>query len=273
MAYLLNTDIETKILRTVHGKVARIGGAVHQIMRYDKQVKVTDVNVIDGGYGYVKRLRDIRSLRNLLGTIKRFGTQEIKHFIHGDKIALDRRTIILDMHDAIKHPELKDRFDASISSNVVEHSPNPIAFLLNCYHITKKGGWQYHAIPHYKYTFDMYRKPTPIAHFIEDFIKKTPLTDTTHVEDYTQSAIVKHGWQRRLHSAYPVAYPFMHHHVYDEFITRELAELMFEDVTSDIFKTEAHSDNVVIFKNTLNPKFLAKYKDIIESYSPELIKK
>lgn len=267
MAFLLNTNIDTLVHKRIVGNVARIGGTVNQIIDYSKKINVTDINVIDGGFGYVKRIRDIRSFRNFLGTVKRYAFQEYRRRRHGHKYPLDRATIVLDLHDATTRPDLKHRFDACISSNVVEHSPNPIFFLLNCYFITKIGGYQYHAIPHYKYTYDMYRKPTPFSHFIDDFKKKTPLSDTTHVQDYTDSAIIKHGWQRKFHTAYPVAYPFMHHHVYDEHITRELAEYMFEDVTNDIYKTDFHSDNVVVFRNTLNKQFIATHKELIDSYS------
>lgn len=266
MAYLLNTDIEKKIHDRIRGKIVRIGGTVNQIVDY-RHAKVTDINLLDGGHGYIKRIRDIRSIRNLLGTVKRFATQEYKRFKFGQKIPLDRKTIVLDTHDAYKHPKLKHKFDCLISSNVVEHSPNPLFFLLNCYFLTKKGGYQYHCIPHYRYTFDMYRKPTPFPHFIEDFKKKTDLSDTTHVVDYVQSAIEKHGWQRKLHKVYPIAYPHMHHHVFDEFNTREMAEFMFEDVTNDIFRTAENQDNVVIFRNTLNESFLQKYSTFVDAYS------
>lgn len=273
MTLLLKTDIETRIHRHIHGQVARVGGTVPQMMNYRGSIHVTDINVIDGGFGYVKRIRDIKSLRNALGTIRRYLRQEFKRLVHGKSVPLDRKTVILDIHDATQRPDLAHRFDACITSNVVEHSPNPLFFLLNCYYITKIGGYQYHAIPHYKYTYDMYRSPTLFEHFIEDFEKKTPLTDTTHVQDYTDSAIIKHGWQKKFHTAYPVAYPFMHHHVYDEFNTREMAEYMFEEVTNDIYKTPQHSDNVLIFKNVLNKRFVEQHRNLINSYSKTFLQK
>lgn len=270
MAYLLNTDIENKVHQHIRGQVARIGGTVHQVVDYG-HVRVTDINLLDGGHGYIKRIRDIRSLRNVLGTIKQYARQEWRHWRHGESVPLDRRTIVFDTHDAFRHTELKHRFDASITSNVVEHSPNPMFFLLNCYFLTKKGGWQFHAIPHYKYTFDMYRKPTPVEHFIQDFDRHTGLDDTTHIADYVQSAIEKHGWQKKRHNVYPISYPYIHHHVFDEKVTRDVAAYMFEDVTNDIFKTESNSDNVVLFRNTLRPEFIAKHRAAIEAYSPNFL--
>lgn len=266
MPLLLHTKIDSLIHKHIQGKVARVGGTVNHLVDYS-HTKITDINMIDGGYGYIKKIRDIRSFRNILGTIKRFGEQEFKHLINGEIIPLDRRTIILDLHEAYLHPKLCHKFDAVISSNVVEHAPNPIFFLLNCYFITKEDGYQYHAIPHYEYTYDMYRKPTSFKHFIEDFENKMGLNDATHVQDYIDSAIIKHGWQKKFHQKYPVAYPYIHHHVYNEFNTRELAEFMFEEVTNDIYSSQSNKDNVVLFRNTLNKKFLEKYADLIDSYS------
>lgn len=51
------------------------------------------------------------------------------------------------------------RYDAAILSNLTGHSPNPIWLLLNFYCITRKTGHQFHAIPHYAYTCDRFRKP------------------------------------------------------------------------------------------------------------------
>lgn len=266
MTLLLNTNIDLQINKRVRGKIARIGGTVDQLMDYSRS-KVTDINILDGGYGYVKKIRDIKSLRNALGTIRRYSKQELKHFICGERIPIDRKTVILDMHEAYQHPELRHKFDATVSSNVVEHSPNPLFFLLNCYFITKKDAYQYHAIPHYKYTYDMYRKPTSVKHFIEDFENKTDINDTTHTEDYIDSAITKHGWQKKFHKTHPVAYPYMHHHVYDELNTKELIEFMFEEEVNDIYSSQTNKDNVVLFKNTLNKKFMKKYTDIVNSYS------
>jgi hypothetical protein len=170
------------------------------------------------------------------------------------------------MHDAVKFKELEGRFDAVISSNVIEHSPNPIFLLLNFYFITRKNGYQFHAIPHYKYTYDIYRLTTTLEHMIHDFENETWIEDTSHNEDYIQSAIIKHGWQKKFHEKYPITYPFIHYHVFDENITREIAEFLFEDVTVDIYKSETHSDNVIIFRNSLNKRFMEKYARFIDKY-------
>lgn len=268
---LLSTNIEKEVSSKICGNVARIGGSVNQIINY-KNCKIVDINIIDGGFGHIKRWQDIKSARNILETAKRQIKQKALHLRYGEKICRDWKTIIMDLHEAYQHEEWMPEFDAVISSNVLEHSPNPIFLLLNFYFITKKGGYQFHAIPHCKYTYDMFRKPTPIEHMVEDFERKTQTDDLTHNEDYIRSAIIKHGYMKKFHETHPVAYPFMHFHVFDENNVRELFQMMFEEVTNDIIKTETVSDNVVIFKNVLNKDFVNKYRKTILGYSENFLK-
>jgi len=122
----------------------------------------------------------------------------------------------------------------------------------------------------------MYRQTTPLEHMIADFENESWIEDQSHTEDYIQSAIIRHGWQKEFHQTYPTTYPFIHYHVFDQDNAREMAEFMFEDVTVDIFKNAEHSDNVVFFRNTLNQKFRNAYGSLIDRYfkrkseSPEI---
>lgn len=266
MALLLNTNIEELVNNHIIGKVARAGGSVNQILRY-KNCSVEDINLPDGGFGRVGRLREVRSIRQFLGFAKARLDQELLFLRRGQEVSRDRKTRLLDMHFAYKYGNLSEKYDCSITSNLIEHSPNPIFLLLNFYFITRRGGYQFHAIPHYKYTYDVHREPTPLRHLIEDFERHSDFDDATHNEDYIQSAIVKHGWQKRFHECYPVAYPYMHFHVFNEGNTRQLFELMFEDVVNDVIRTDQFSDNVVIFRNVLRRDFAEKYEKIIETYS------
>jgi hypothetical protein len=262
MPLLLKTNIQERVSRLVKGKVARVGGRVNQLVDY-RQCNVTDVNVIDGGFGGVAKFASISSLAKL---IKHYARQEIGYWREGAGLPRDRKTIILDMHSAFTRPDLKGKFSCSISSNMIEHSPNPIWLLLNFHFVTTADGYQFHAIPHYKYTYDCFRKPTKLKHFIEDFEKMTDKTDKSHNADYVQSAIVRHGWQKSFHEKYPVAYPFMHFHVFDEENVMALFELMFEDVTNDIIKDDSFSDNIVICRNRLKESFVQKFEPLITRY-------
>ena len=265
MSLLLHSQIETLVNKHIQGKVGRVGGRMGQLMNY-KNCKVTDINVLDGGYGKVRKKLDFKSVASLFKIAKQQVRQELFWLLKGESEMRDRKTIVLDMHFALKNNQLKQKFDASVSSNVMEHSPNPIFLFLNFYFITKENGYQFHAIPNYRYTFDQFRKPTSLEHFIDDFEKKTWFNDNTHTQDYIMSAIEKHGWQKSFHEKYPVAYPYMHFHVFDEENVQELANFMFEDVVVDVIKNEKYSDNVLFFRNKLKSSFLEKYASLIDEY-------
>ncbi len=225
------TKLFDEVNSQISGKIARVGGALRQLLTYEG-CDVEDINLLDGGFG-----------------------------------AADESSMILDMHEAYRDIQLRGRYDCIVSSNVIEHSFNPIFLLLNFYLVTRKGGYQFHAIPNYRYTYDVYRKPTAIEHFLRDFEGMADRNDPSHVGDYTQSAVEKHGWQREFHKKYPIGYPYMHFHVFDEHNTRELLEYMFQDVMVDLIRTRDFSDNVVLFRNELNPVFAAKYGHVIDKYS------
>jgi len=104
-----------------------------------------------------------------------------------DKSFTDQRVDIL----ALRYP--LGSIDEVRLHHVFEHSPNPILLLLNLYLITRKGGYQFHAIPHYKYTYDSHRNPTDIEHLVSDFENKTDWKDISHNDDYIISAIEKIG--------------------------------------------------------------------------------
>jgi hypothetical protein len=260
MGLLLESNIETLVKVNIRGRVARAGGSVDQLI-HSKQCRVEDINIPDGGFGKIWRA----SRHEFLPALRRQIKQEVKFLFYGHRISRDRKTVILDMHDAHKHPELHAKYDCAVSSNLIEHSPNPIWLLLNFYFITKADGWQFHAIPHYKYTYDRFRVPTPLDHFIENFEKQTGTSDTIHTEDYRHSAVIKDGWQKRFHEKYPLEYPFIHFHVFDEHNTRALLEYVFRDVVTDVYKTERFSDNVVLCRNALNPQFAAKHERLLRN--------
>lgn len=233
---LYDSNLYIKVNEKIRGKIARAGGSVRQLLQYEG-CEIHDINLLDGGFG----------------------------------ISSPEKTLILDMHTAYKKPELLNNFDCSISSNMIEHSYNPILLLLNFYFITNKEGYQFHAIPNYRYTYDLFRSPTPLTHLIEDFEKMTDQSDTTHNEDYVQSAVIKHGWQREFHKKYPITYPYIHFHVFDEHNVKDLMEFMFEEVTVDVIRTKEFSDTVVLFRNTLNKRFIDKYHELINRYTDNFL--
>ena len=129
MGLLFNTDLENQVNIKIRGRISRVGGRVNQLLLY-KKCMVEDFNVGDGGYGRARSgLRAVLNLKKML-------RQEILFSTHGWKIPRDRKTTIMDMNYA-HEKNLHGRYDATISSNVIEHSPNPIWLLLNFHFITK----------------------------------------------------------------------------------------------------------------------------------------
>ena len=272
MALLLGTNITTRVDDLICGRIARVGGSVNQLLVYGKSTikQVVDFNLLDDFFG-ARSVRSARDIGLYYKFLKTYVRQELGWLLKGYAVPRDRKTLILDVHKAYMHNEMRAAYDSVISSNLIEHSPNPIFLLLNLHYLVRKDGYHFHAIPHYKYTYDCHRKPTPLAHFIEDFENRIDESDKTHNEDYCQSAIDKHGSMRKFHEKYPVAPPYIHFHVFDEFNTRELIEFMFQDVTNDVLKTEKYSDNVVLFSNKLNVDFVARYQPLIDEYSPAFL--
>lgn len=265
MTLLLNSDITNKVNTHIRGKIARIGGRVDQLLEY-KNCSVKDINVKDGGYGAILNIIEKKSIVERYKSAKEILFQELRFILRGSSYPRDRKTELLDMHFAFNNKKIKHYFDACISSNVIEHSPNPIFLLLNFYYITKRGGYQYHAIPNYEYTWDSTRKPTSIEHLISDFENGMWVEDKSHNDDYIQAAITISGWQKKLHEKYPISYPFIHFHVFNIQNTRELFEFIFEDVTVDVIRNEKFGDNLVIFKNEFNAKFRANYLPLVDKY-------
>lgn len=60
-------------------------------------------------------------------------------------------------------------FDFIYSDNVLEHTPNPIFYLIEQLRITKVGGFVYAVIPNKEFTFDKRRMPTTLQILIEKY--------------------------------------------------------------------------------------------------------
>ena len=99
---------------------------------------------------------------------------------------------------------------------------------------------------------------------IDDFEKGIALYDEKRVDDYVQSAIEKDGWQKEYHNIYPVTYPYIHQHVFDDNNIRQLFNYVFDDVINDAYVTEEFSDNVVIAGNRLNRAFSVRNREKLE---------
>jgi hypothetical protein len=236
----------------VTGDVARIGGRVDQLVSYRKSLAVTDFNVLDGGFGSIKKVKSSSTLAEAFRLSGRRLRQEAYRLIYGTRIPLDRQTIEMDAHFISQHPRYHRQFDAVISSNVIEHSPNPISLLLQMSLLGRATGSQFHAIPCFRYTWDRYRAPTKLSHLIDDFDRLVDFSDDTHNKDYFESAVERSGYMRHFHNKYPVKYPFIHFHVFDEDNAKELFSYIFTNVRVEL---------LILSNNTFNERFLKKYGD------------
>ncbi len=257
MTLLLNSSIEQILKDNLRGHLARVGGKVEQVFNY-KNCTVEDINIEN-------RVSNKRS-KSLIGRL-RYGydllEQEVRFWRKGYHAVRDRKTYFFDVHQTISQKKLPGRFDGILSSNVIEHSHNPILFLLNMHFLVKQDGYHFHAIPYYKFTFDQHRKPTSLEHIIEDFTSMTTPDDCRiHAEEHHQSAL---KWDS-VRGAKKPSYPGIHCHVFDEHNTKALFEMIFQDVTVDIIKSEVFGDVLVTCRNSLNPKFKAKFEKIMGKY-------
>jgi SAM-dependent methyltransferase len=76
-----------------------------------------------------------------------------------------------------------ERYDAVLSSHVLEHIANPLRALAAWRRVTRPGGHVLIVLPHMAGTFDHRRPLTPLAHMIEDFERNVGEDDLTHLEE------------------------------------------------------------------------------------------
>ena len=62
-----------------------------------------------------------------------------------------------------------NKFDFVYSSHVIEHTPNPIAAIIEQLRIVNKNGIVYAVLPNKRYTYDRLRKVTPAKDLIKKF--------------------------------------------------------------------------------------------------------
>jgi SAM-dependent methyltransferase len=72
-------------------------------------------------------------------------------------------------------------YDFVLSSHNLEHIANPIKALREWMRVVIPSGAIIAILPEYRFTFDHHRRPTPLAHMIEDFDRGTDERDLTHL--------------------------------------------------------------------------------------------
>ncbi|CAG1771071.1 putative S-adenosylmethionine-dependent methyltransferase [uncultured bacterium] len=78
--------------------------------------------------------------------------------------------------------------DFIIASHILEHLPDPLGFLKECYRVLRNEGVIYLAIPDKNFTFDKDRERTKLEHIIKDFRNGVINVDEEHLIDFLKFA-------------------------------------------------------------------------------------
>ena len=118
-------------------------------------------------------------------------------------------------------------YDTIISSHVLEHSANPLKFILELKKKLNYKGVLLTVVPQGKFTFDNKRPVTSISHLIEDYNNNTQEYDQTHI----QENILLHDFSmnKQMNKKTFIQYAnnnfqtrIIHHHVFDENLIKEV---------------------------------------------------
>ncbi len=135
------------------------------------------------------------------------------------------------IREATDLPDVADHaYDFVLSSHSLEHIANPMRALLEWKRVVKPRGALIVILPDYRLTFDHRRRPTPVAHMMEDYERGTDENDLTHLREVLEfhdlaldpGGGTKDNFHRR--SLRNFENRCLHHHVFDERNSRELLE-------------------------------------------------
>ncbi len=129
--------------------------------------------------------------------------------------------------DAMQLPFPAGSLDFVIASHVLEHLPFPLAALRHWYDVLRPGGVLLLKIPDKRYTFDVKRRRTPIAHLIAEEANRTTFDKPAHFADWVENVVgVARGtpeFDAQLQQLLDADYS-IHYHVWIDEDIREMAE-------------------------------------------------
>jgi len=120
------------------------------------------------------------------------------------------------------------RYDFILSSHNLEHVSNPVKALKEWTRVVKPGGAIIVLLPNYRRTFDHRRKPTRVAHMLEDYRQDIDETDLTHLDeilelhDLSRDLAAGSKDQFRERSLRNFENRCLHHHVFSKRNSRDL---------------------------------------------------
>ncbi|HTS05438.1 MAG TPA: methyltransferase domain-containing protein [Candidatus Eisenbacteria bacterium] len=120
------------------------------------------------------------------------------------------------------------QYDFILSSHNLEHFANPVRALKEWQRILRPNGGLILVLPHYRFTFDHRRLPTPVAHMAEDYSRGTQEDDLTHLDEILRAHDLRmdpeagSAEQFRQRSLKNFENRCLHHHVFNKQNTFEL---------------------------------------------------
>jgi len=128
------------------------------------------------------------------------------------------------------HSILEHSYDFVLSSHNLEHVADPVRALKEWIRVMRPGGVIIIILPNCRNTFDHRRKPTTIAHMLEDYERGVGEADMTHLAEILElhdlscdpaAGTFAQFHDRSLHNSENRC---LHHHVFDENNSRALLE-------------------------------------------------
>ena len=122
------------------------------------------------------------------------------------------------------------KYDFLLSSHNLEHISNPVKALKEWIRVARPAGAMIILLPNYRRTFDHRREPTSVAHMLEDYEFCRDEGDLTHLEeilqlhDLTRDPGAGSKEEFRMRSIRNLENRCLHHHVFDEYNSRQLLE-------------------------------------------------
>jgi SAM-dependent methyltransferase len=123
------------------------------------------------------------------------------------------------------------KYDFVLSSHSLEHISNPVRALKEWMRVVKPEGALIVLLPNYRRTFDHRRRPTAIAHMVEDYVLGRDEGDLTHLPEILElhdltrdpGLISREQFVSRSHRN--LENRCLHHHVFDEGNSKGLLEV------------------------------------------------
>ena len=77
--------------------------------------------------------------------------------------------------------------DFVIANHFIEHCQNPVMTIENLLRVLRRGGVLFMAMPDKRYTFDIKRHETAMAHFLQDYREGPAWSEEMHYQDFVRN--------------------------------------------------------------------------------------